>query len=373
MALEILKSDTYIPDSVFKKTSKFVLNGKEVKLRSEIGDIIEYTSDLGEICESGLMQVMQAGENDILFPDLYNSLNEVRESMSIPDKVSSSNTYGDIYRNLKGNSTERNDLLSNFFNEIYKASGINLLNSPDNPSLASLPSDIENSDLLDRKIRYLLDAGIILAKIYTKEEEPGSLFSPSEVKVIPDINFYSTTNQYENMQDSFLPKPKVGIRENRNFIRNGKPRYKKSPLPQFDGVLVTKDSEIDYNSKTPFLDECKSSNWGVIEVKTVFEVRQSYGKNRLSRARRPDVVEFQDRLGKLLNVIEDDFQLPKVVYFCYLRSLKPFVYHRLDIDSNFVHEWMERLNTMRNQPKIREANNSEELEKTFDILRRRLK
>lgn len=145
---------------------------------------------------------------------------------------------------------------------------------------------------INSKIRYLVEAGLILAK--------------TAVDVSPP----------------FVNGPRL-IANQRVRDAEGK------EITQFDGVCL------------PSLDGTWTSSWGAIEIKARFRTRETTGQRKLERIMAGHLAAFQDQLGRIIIAKQGDaFTLPSFVIFAYLRGTQPNVYHFQRLDLRFVQKWL---------------------------------
>ena len=330
--------------------SGFRSPGIKVGSETEIGRIIEFTSDLGELCEQVAMNTWSLNDscnnnND----DLKEVLGQVKDTIAIPFNLGASGEVTLIYQQFVDD--ERGESEAKIRELLYLTDTTLDINYFGKEFENFRP--VLDDRYFDPRVRYLVDAAMICAKVLSGETYPGYLNSNQNLKLIPNIRLYSVYDsrwgkelEDDAFQHSFWPIPRFGVSEDREYLlMKGKKRIRHlAPFLQFDGVLVDKDAEINLSNKNRFLEVCSTGNWRVVEVKTVFETRQAFGKKRLgAKARARDVRQLQERMENALVRMGDDFQLPKAADFIYLRGMRPFMFHHLPIDRKFIDGWMNSL------------------------------
>jgi hypothetical protein len=297
----------------------------------EWGEIRQFTGDLGRLCERRVLEVLRGtwsksiGENQGEVRKVHKAMTSLLADeveievftdegietmiMSLKDVAQRTYSHADIapfYQELafpyveieEGIVEPQNQHLHTLFTGVDRILKTDLMGM-----YASLPQ--EGDDKVGSNVRYLVEAGLILAKLVCSPHE--GLFDTLGGRIVRNIRY------------SYF---------------------------QFDALLV-----VDGNSDSESFDFYQflqsGKPYAICEMKVPFRTCYTTGPNKLRRPIRRHLRSFQEKLGNIaLSWIERGgvfFPFPKFVDFVYLRGTLPHVPHRIFLDEIYFQNWADFL------------------------------
>lgn len=273
-----------------------------------------FASEIGRICEKAALDNWSGNRrldrDNLELKELFEGVREEIQYKKILSKPMSHEELTNYYQITKpyhptvpgkeeegqGNDVPTSINLATLFSRLDKIFNSQLMDKYRN--LGSVFDVHDNTHKLNENIRYLIEGSLILGRIVL-EPKPfnfGNLF------------------------------PSVSINKNNH---GG---------VEFDGVFSNADFQ---NPNDP-----GQKDYGVLEIKTVLRSNLISGQNSLSHVRREDIAQLRAKIGKYILLTECEWPFPNFMAFAYLRGTRPHFIKTIRLDSEYIRDWMEGLNTM---------------------------